>query len=161
MTDERHDTQSEPELVTADAVTTAVIRRTVPMAELAGFYDGAFRTLAETLARQGVTPAGPAFGLYHGAPTETADVEAGFPTDRRVEADGEVVAGSLPAGRIARVVHRGAYDALGESWERLHSWVVAQGLRPGPLMWELYVTEPTPDIDPGDLRTELNLQVDG
>jgi hypothetical protein len=39
--------------------------------------------------------------------------------------------------------------------------VVAQGLRPGSVMWELYVTEPTPDIDPADLRTELNLQVDG
>jgi effector-binding domain-containing protein len=161
MTDERNDTQPEPELVTADAVTTAVVRRTVPMAEIAGFYDSAFGTLVEALARQGVTPAGPAFGLYHGAPAETADIEAGFPTEGPVEADGDVVASSLPAGRVARVVHRGAYDALGESWGRLYSWAVAQGLQPGPLMWELYVTEPNPDMDPAELRTELNLQVDG
>jgi effector-binding domain-containing protein len=161
MSDERHDTEPGPQLVTADAVTTAVIRRTVPMAELGGFYDEAFRTLVETLTRQGIAPAGPAFGLYHGAPTDRADVEAGFATAGPVEADGDVVAGSLPAGRVARLVHRGAYDTLVGSWERLHSWVVSQGLQPGPLMWELYVTEPTPDADPAALLTELNLQVDG
>src|SRR5688500_3130414 len=112
MSDERHDTEPEPELVTADAVTTAAIRRTVPMAELGSFYDEAFRTLVETLARQGIVPAGPAFGLYHGAPTDTADVEAGFATAGPVAADGDVVAGSLPAGRLARLVHRGTYDPL-------------------------------------------------
>lgn len=161
MTDERPDTTPEPELVTTDAVTTAAIRRTVPMGELANFYDATFRTLVETLERQAIAPAGPALGLYHGAPTETADVEAGFATDRPIEADGDVVASSLPAARVARVVHRGAYDALGESWGRLHTWVVSQGLQPGSLMWEVYVTEPSPDMDPTELRTELNLQVNG
>ena len=159
MTDQPDDTNPEPELASTGAVTTAAIRRTVPMDEMASFYDTAFRTLVEALDRQGIAPAGPAFGLYHGAPTETADVEAGFATDRPVEADGDVVASSLPAGRVARLVHRGAYDALGESWERLHSWAVAQGLQPGSTMWEVYVTKPSPDMDPADLRTELNLLV--
>jgi effector-binding domain-containing protein len=159
MTDARNDTNPEPELVTTEAVTTAAIRRTVPMSELVGFYDFAYRTLVDTLARQGIAPAGPAIGLYHGAPTETADVEAAFPTARPIEADGDVVASIVPAGRVARVVHRGAYDALGESWERLHSWAVAQGLQPGSVMWEVYVTEPSPDMDPAELRTELDLLV--
>jgi effector-binding domain-containing protein len=157
MTEQRQ----EPEITTAEAVTTAAIRRTVPMSELADFYDTAYRELAETLAAQGVRPSGPAFGLYHGAPAKTADVEAGFATDRAVEPAGGVIASSLPGGRVARLVHHGAYDALGESWERLHLWVVEQGLRPGDVMWEVYVTEPSPDIDPAELRTELNLAVSG
>jgi effector-binding domain-containing protein len=157
MTEQHQD----PEIATAEAVTTAAVRRTVAMSEMADFYDTAFRELTETLAAQGVRPTGPAFGLYHGAPAETADVEAGFATDRAVEPAGAVIASSLPGGRVARVVHHGAYDALGESWGRLHAWVVEQGLQPGDVMWEVYVTEPSPDIDPAELRTELNLAVNG
>jgi effector-binding domain-containing protein len=157
MTDEH----LEPEITTVEPVTTAAVRRTVAMSELANFYDTAFRALTETLAAQGISPAGPAFGLYHGAPTETTDVEAGFATVRAVDRAGEVIASSLPGGRVARVVHHGSYDALGESWGRLHAWVVGQGLQPGDVMWEVYVTEPTPDTDPAELRTELNLTVNG
>ena len=151
---------AEPEIVTVGSTLSAAVRRVVPMDDLASFYDAAFRSLGETLGRQGVTPSGPAFGLYHGAPAETADVEAGFTTDRAIEPDGDVFAGSLPGGRVARLVHHGSYDGLGESWGRLHSWAVAQGLKPGSAMWEVYVTEPSPDMDPRDLRTELNLAVD-
>jgi effector-binding domain-containing protein len=52
-------------------------------------------------------------------------------------------------------VHVGAFDGLGESWGRLGEWIGAQGLIPGADMWEVYVTEPSPDMDPADLRTEL------
>jgi effector-binding domain-containing protein len=151
----------EPEITTVEPVTTAAIRRTVAMSDMANFYDSAFRALSDALAAQGISPAGPAFGLYHGAPGETADVEAGFATDRAVEPAGEVIASSLPGGRVARLVHHGSYDALGESWGRLHAWVVEHGLEPGEAMWEVYVTEPSPEMDPAELRTELNLMVDG
>jgi len=63
--------------------------------------------------------------------------------------------GSLPAGRVARLVHVGGYDGLGESWGRLGAWIAEQNLAPGTVIWEVYVTEPNPDMDPADLRTEL------
>ena len=40
--------------------------------------------------------------------------------------------------------------------ERLAAWMGEQGLTPGPVLWEVYVTEPSPDMDPADLRSELN-----
>ena len=108
------------------------------------------------LAGQGVAITGPAFALYHGAPGATADLEAGFPTSGPVETDGDVVASHLPGGRVARLVHEGSFDELGSSWGRLGQWIAAAGLTPGEDMWEVYVTEPSPDMDPADLRTELN-----
>ena len=63
--------------------------------------------------------------------------------------------GSLPAGRAARLVHHGSYDELGSSWERLARWMRDQRLEPAAFFWEVYVTEPSPDMDPADLRTEL------
>ncbi|GAA2783588.1 GyrI-like domain-containing protein [Saccharopolyspora taberi] len=150
---------AEPELTTTDATTTAVIRGTVRMSEIADFYDRSFQEIGRTLAAQSLAPTGPAFGLYHGIPGETAELEVGFPTGRPVEPTGDVVAGSLPSGRVARLVHEGAFDGLGTSWERLGTWIGEQGLTPGSVFWEVYLTEPGPDVDPGTLRTELNWPV--
>jgi effector-binding domain-containing protein len=151
---------TEPTLVTLVAQTSAVVRGRVPMAELAGFFDRSFSTLSSSLSAQGIAPAGPAFGLYHGPPGDHADLEVGFATDRPVNDDGDVVVSSLPGGRVARVVHEGSFDGLGESWQRLFSWIGDQGLTPRAEFWEVYVTEPSPTMDPADLRTELNAPIE-
>ncbi len=151
--------QPEPVVVDLPAVTTAVISGVVPMAELPTFFDSAFSTIGPVLAAQGVLPTGAAFARYHGEPTDVADLEVGLPTDRPVEPSDGVVAGELPAGRVAQLVHRGSYDQLGQSWGRLAAWTADQGLTPGPHLWEVYLTEPTPEMDPAELRTELNLSI--
>jgi len=149
----------EPALVEVEAATTAIVRDVVPVAELTGFFDRAFTLLAGVISEQGATIVGPAFARYHGEPTETADVEVGFATASAVRADGEVRGGSLPGGRVVRVVHAGGFDGLGAAWERLRSWIDEQGLTTGPDLWEVYLTEPSPEMDPADLRTELNWSV--
>jgi len=123
------------------------------------FFDGSFGALAAAVQEQDAGVAGPAFAFYHRLPTDTADLEVGFPTLRAVTATGDVCAASLPGGRVARVVHAGSFDGLGPAWERLRGWIDAQGLRVGESFWEAYLTEPTPDMDPADLRTELNWPV--
>ena len=151
--------EAEPAIVTLEPVTTAVIRRVVPMDRLPEFFDGSFGALAAAVQEQDASVAGPAFAFYHRLPTDTADLEVGFPTLRAVTATGDVRAASLPGGRVARVVHAGSFDGLGPAWERLRGWIDAQGLRAGETFWEVYLTEPTPDMDPAELRTELNWPV--
>jgi len=150
----------EPTLVDVAETTTAVIRGVVDMSELAAFFDSTFTRLPAVVAGQDVAITGPAFALYHGAPGATADLEAGFPTAAAVETDGDVVASRLPGGRVARLVHEGSFDQLGSSWGRLREWIAAEGLAPGDNLWEVYVTEPSPEMDPADLRTELNWTID-
>ncbi|KNE82096.1 MULTISPECIES: GyrI-like domain-containing protein [Streptomyces] len=150
---------SEPELVSRDPATTAVVRGVVPMANLGDFFDASFGDLARITEEQHITLLGPAFGLYHGSPGDTVDLEVGFVTDRAVRPEGGVVAGSLPGGRVAKLTHAGSFDRLGDSWERLGSWMRERGLPAGEDRWETYVTEPSPDMDPRDLRTELSWPV--
>ena len=64
--------------------------------------------------------------------------------------------GSLPGGRVARVVHEGGYDELAGAWDRLGAWMSEHGLSFRMPFWEVYLTEPSPEMDPADLRTELN-----
>ena len=152
---------SAAELIETSATPTAVIRGVVPLAQLPDFFDRSFGTLAAVTSRQNVAIIGPAFALYHGAPSDAADLEVGFPTAQRVEPADEVEAGSLPAGPAARQVHHGGYDTLASSWEQLERWMRDEGLEPAPSFWEVYVTEPSPDMDPADLRTELIWPVAG
>jgi effector-binding domain-containing protein len=146
----------EPEIIDVATATTAVIRGVVDMGALADFFDRSFSTLAAALADQGIAPMSPAFARYHGPPTATADLEVGFVTDRPVQPHGPVTVSTLGGGRVARVIHSGGYDQLGSSWGRLRSWIEDRGLVPGADLWEVYVTEPSPDMDPADLTTELN-----
>jgi effector-binding domain-containing protein len=150
-----------PELTNVTETPTAVIRGVVPMNELANFFDRSFTTLATVAVDQNVAIAGPAYALYHAVPTDTADLEVGFPVSGPIEPTDGVEAGSLPAGRVARAIHQGGYDQLGSSWGQLEQWIRDQGLEPTTPLWEVYVTEPRPDMDPDELRTELNWPVTG
>ena len=155
----RHDramSTNEPEVVSLDPATTATIRDVVAIDELPAFFDRAFSILAELISAQGVSVIGPAFSLYHNHPSDTADVEVGFPTDRKIEPAGAAEPGSLPGGRVARVVHEGGYDELAAVWDRLGDWMSEHGLSFRMPFWEVYLTEPSPDMDPTELRTELN-----
>lgn len=38
----------------------------------------------------------------------------------------------------------GTYDAMQDTYGRLLAWLAEQGLTPGPVMWESYLTEPDP-----------------
>jgi len=67
------------------------------------------------------------------------------------------VASELPGGEVARAIHAGGYESLGDSWGDLMAWTAEQGRTPEGRMWEVYVTEPSPETDPATLRTELYL----
>jgi effector-binding domain-containing protein len=149
-------TSNEPQVVSLDPATTATIREVVAIDELAAFFDRAFSALAELISAQGISITGPAFSLYHDHPSDSTDVEVGFPTDREIEPSGGAEPGSLPGGRVARVVHEGSYDELAAVWDRLGTWMSEHGLGFRMPFWEVYLTEPSPDMDPADLRTELN-----
>ena len=129
---------------------------TVSFEALAGFYDRSFGAVAGAIARQGQAPAGPAFGFYLRPPSDTVDLEVGFPTTSAVADDGEVHPSQLPAGEVATAVHAGSYDELSQSWQALADWIAEQGRQPGPQMWEVYLTEPTPGGEASAMRTELS-----
>jgi effector-binding domain-containing protein len=150
-----------PEVVEVQEQVTAVVGGEVPFGELPSFFDRSFSSLGEVLAGEGLTPTGPPFARYHGPPGGTVALEVGFPVDRPPRGREGVTASRLPAGRVVRLVHEGAYGGLSGSWERLVAWADAAGLERGPVLWEVYLTEPTPDADPSTMRTQLNWMLAG
>lgn len=152
----------EVEFLRADEIPTVVRKVTdLPMTEMSTVFDSTFRALFPLLQKLGLTPAGPAFALHHRMPDDTATFEIGVPVDRAL--DGETTTGEgiaftparLPAGSIAAVSYLGPYEGLGDAWGEFMERITEGGARPQLPFWEVYMTEPGPDVDPATLRTDL------
>ena len=138
----------------------ATVRHVGPYAEI----GAAFHQLGTIAAAAGLYPhVDPRMiALYHDDPETTA------PGDLRADAalilrdDVAVPAGlteaTLPAGRYARVTHRGAYTGLGDAWARLMGeWLPRSGHRVGAgVPYEMYVNNPLTTATE-DLLTDLYL----
>jgi effector-binding domain-containing protein len=95
--------------------------------------------------------AGPAgTGAEAGA---SSGAEAGGAEGRVFEL--RAVASAVPGGRIAAATYLGGFDGLGGAWQTLVAALESQGETPAVPFWEVYVTEPSPDMDPAELRTDL------
>ncbi|NHU84495.1 AraC family transcriptional regulator [Kocuria sp. JC486] len=153
-------------VVVIDAVATPTVvarEQDLPMTPeaMSGFYDATFRSIFPALDAQGIQPVGPAFGLHTRMPSETVDIEAGVPVDRvPQELPDELVASELPAGKVVATTYIGGYDGLGEAWGAFMQAVVESGHTPTFPLWEVYVTEPSPEGDPAAMRTDLFTRVE-
>jgi effector-binding domain-containing protein len=134
---------------------TAGVRERVPMAELTSFFSRAYEETMAALNAQGRHPVGPPFGRYFGRPTDVIDVEAGFPVAAAIAADGRVMPGSLPAGRVVEATHVGPYDTLGETYAAIERFLAERSLAPGEAMWESYLSDPEVEPDPAGWQTRV------
>jgi AraC family transcriptional regulator len=139
------------EIVELQEQPTAVIGKQVAMTALPEFFGNAFAAVSSALEAQGVQPAGPPFALYRGMPTETVDVEAGFPVSTTISAVNGVQAGLLPACRAVQAMHVGSYDTLGTTYEAVKQRMGEEGLKASEDMWEYYLSDQS--TDPATWRT--------
>ncbi|MFN8125500.1 MAG: GyrI-like domain-containing protein [Candidatus Nanopelagicales bacterium] len=133
---------------------TAVIRGTVAMADLRTFFDSSFGAVVAAIQTQGLTPQGPPFARYLGMPTDTVDVEIGFPVAGFTDTD-TVVAGELPACRAVVGTHVGSYEGLHTTWQQMQAWGSQQQLAWGGSFWEIYLTDPRTVAGPEENLTRL------
>lgn len=153
------DPLTEPTPVNLPATPTAVVRhRGVTLATLRPLFDSGFSAVAAS----GAAINGPAFALYRGDTSATFDLDIGFPLAEPLAAPvrgvESVEPSELPAGSARALSHLGAYGSLHQSWGRLGEHARQLGLTPLGML-EVYVTEPSPELDPTTLRTDLFLLV--
>lgn len=145
-----------PEIVQVSAQPIASLRLVAKWSEMRALMGPGVRELKEAVAAQGIAATGPWFNHHFRAPTDTFDFEICLPVSGVVKPVGRVKPGELPAGRVARAVHRGNYDGLGAAWGQLRDWIAAEGQKTLPEFWEVYVIGPDSGADPADWRTQLN-----
>jgi len=144
-----------PEIVSTDAQQTAVIRLTIPRAEIQQVMGAAIGEVLGAVAAQGLTPIGPVFSHHFSMSPETFDFEVGVPVASAIAESGRVRAGQLPAVRAAKTVLSGSYEGLAGAWGEFEKWIAAGGHRSAADLWECYTTGPESSPDPANWRTEL------
>jgi len=144
-----------PEIVLTEPRSAAVIRLTIPRAEIRSVMGPAIQEVLAVLKEQGLAPAGPVFSHHFRMDPEFFDFHVGVPVEGTVLPAGRVVEGRLPEVKAARAVHLGPYEELGAAWGELQAWVASRGLTPAPDLWESYLTGPESGQDPAGWRTEL------
>lgn len=131
------------------------------MSEMRDIFDSTFDAMGKLIESGAIAPNGPAFSLHHRLPTDSVTMDVGLPVASPLEEpvvteSGVVLEPSvIPAGTIARMSHIGSFDGLPTAWSEFMEAIAAAGKEPQLPFWEVYVTEPTPDMDPATLRTDL------
>ena len=133
---------------------TATIRLTTKGSELPMVMGKTYGEIMHFFETHQITPAGPPFSLYHNMDMDNLDVEIGFPVDGEIPEDDRVKLSVLPAGRAAVEIHRGPYDTLEETYNRLIAFLQEQGLEMGSYMYEFYVNDPG-EVPPEEIETEV------
>ncbi len=145
-----------PQITETAAQSAAVIRLTIPRAEIQHVMGPAIGEVMAAVAAQGINPAGPVFSHHLKMDPETFDFEVGVPVTGAVASAGRMKPSQLPGAKVARTVYHGGYEGLGPAWGEFKSWLAANGHKTAPNLWERYVTGPESNPDPTTFRTELN-----
>jgi len=146
----------EPQIVESVAQPIAVLRLTVPRAEIQNVMGPGYQELLAAVAAQGVTPTGPWFTHHLRMDPAVFDFEIGVPVASEIAAAGRVKPSAWPALTMARTTYRGPYEGLGDAWGRFEAWIAAAEHTPAPDLWERYVAGPESSADPSQWRTELS-----
>lgn len=159
-----------PEIVERGPQPYVAVRERVSLGAMKPAVDRAFHKLFAWLGANRVEPVGAAFFKYNLIDMGgTFEVEFAVPVAGEVEADGEIAAAVLPAGRYAQLTWTGPYDALMDVNAVLVGWAKEKGVR-----WdtqetpegdrfaariEIYENNPTEVEDPKDLVTTVAIKV--
>ncbi len=139
----------------------AGVRQQVRMEDLKNLFDTAFEQVLEAIQAAGAAPAGAPYARYFGRPTETVEVEIGFPVLEPFAASGDIVVSTLPAARAAEAIHTGSYDTLAETYRAIERWIAEHELQMLDESWEIYEAGPESDPDPATWRTRILFPVSG
>lgn len=136
------------------------IRRKVHISELPAFFGEVLPKVMNWVHRNDISPASAPMAVWCEMDMESgiADTHAGCFVEDAVEGEGEISPGVTSGGDVLKLVHRGGYDTMGQSWMRVFEHAKALGRQPGA-GWEIYIDDPTA-VDADALRTEIYLPVE-
>ena len=145
----------KPQIVQTEVQPAAVIRLTIPRAEIKTVMGPAIAEVMAAVVAQGLAPAGPVFSHHLRMDPDTFDFEVGVPVKAPVSVTGRVNASQLPAATVARTVYHGPYEGPGLHGE-FGEWIATEGYKPAAKLWDCYAAVPESNADPATWRTVLN-----
>lgn len=142
------------------------IRSSVAMKDIPAVLPALIPKVFDWLAKNNIAPDGPPFFRYLSMNKQYELVtEVGVPVKDRATGEGDIVAGSFPAGNYAIITYTGDYRHLKEAHMALESWITENGRSARQQMseqgveWgartEFYPTDHEKEPNPDHWRTDI------
>ena len=125
---------------TAQAELVAAVRATVPISDIARVWKRALDRVWAFLKTNGELGPGHNLFLYHHPErrNQAMNIDFGVQVMRPFEPEGDVQCIETPAGEVAKTVHVGPYDRLGDAHQAIHTWCAANNRKIAQASWETY-----------------------
>lgn len=136
-----------------------VVKRRVPRTAIAATIGEALPHVFTYAQQHGIALAGLPFTRYIEMSPGLVTMEPGMriagaaPTG--LPDGGQVIADTLPGGAAASTVHTGPYETLPDAYAAIQQWMEQHGHSPAGAPWEVYLTDPAENPDPGQWKTEV------
>lgn len=153
---------AEPVIKRTEPTTVAYLPMTGPYSQIPEAMGRLYRWVMEGP----LEPAGMPIGVYLTDPAEVPEAQAawevwapiaGEEAEVRPDESGVGVK-PVPVMTVASIMHRGPYEDVGRTYDRLMTWIGEQGYEvAGPPM-EVYYSDPD-EVAPEDYLTEVRLGV--
>lgn len=118
----------------------AAVRAKVTISNIAQAWKPALDQVWTFLKANGGLGPGHNLFLYHHPERrdEAMDIDFGVQVAHLFESQGNVQCITTPAGEVARTVHVGPYDKLGDAHNAIHAWCAANNRKIAQASWEIY-----------------------
>ena len=139
--------------------TIVSIRDRFPSDRMPGFISTAIPKILGRLRVLGVDPAGPPFVIYHEFGSQGIDAEVSVPVAPPIKATGSIKSRVLPAMTVARTLHVGPYERLGDAYAALTDWIKGHGFEVAGPVEERYLNGPGDRVPASEYQTEIEMPI--
>jgi effector-binding domain-containing protein len=128
-------------------------------AAIADALASAYRELSAFMAENDIEMNGQPMSITRAWDEQGYQFDAAIPVRMKaVQLSGRVLAGQSPSGPAVRVIHRGPYDLMAPSYQKLAAYMAAHDLPEGSVSWEHYISDPG-ETAKEDLVTHIYFQI--
>lgn len=115
--------------------------------------------LMQALRNQNIYPAGAPIGIFYNSPAEVKpedlEWEMGFPITPQVNVQPPLKKKIWEFTRVVSTLHKGPFEKTEDTYSRIFEWMQENGLElAGPVL-ERYLTMPSPETKPEDMKAEI------
>ena len=111
--------------------------------DVAASLAAAYQEITSFMAEHSITMQAQPMAITRGWDAKDYEFDAAIPVaSNEIELSGNVRAGKSPSGPAVRVVYRGPYDQMSQSYEKLAAYMAVHGLKEGRVSWEHYISDP-------------------
>lgn len=142
------------EMVETQEQPTLVLKTVTPVGELPKILGKAFMDIVTYIMELGEQPVGPAFVGYFNMDMERLELEIGFPVSKALPSKGDILAGSIPAGKQVSCMYKGPYMEMPPVYEEINRWIKDNGYKPIGTVYEHYYNSPE-EVPESELLTKI------